>query len=108
MVRQPSEDDRMKAAVAAIRETNAVQRFPAIQQFAEHHLEELDPAYWDIHTGSNTPTIDDVRRMIIADSTWEDEDCIVVDCTLPDDVTNYLLSVRMDLQGNVTDVDMES
>ena len=78
--------------------------------FATHHIEELEPAYWLKHLGTETPEPRKVLDALQFKSHWgDDENEIgVFDFTLPDGVTNYVMSVRFDETGSVEEVSMES
>jgi hypothetical protein len=78
--------------------------------FASHHLEEIEPSYWQERLGTDNPTPEQVLDILELRSHWgEEEDGIeVFDFTLPGDVTNYVLSVRFDDAGEIEEVSMES
>jgi hypothetical protein len=103
---------RTAAALAAIKQS-LDEEDSAVSLFASHHIEELDAAYWKKHTGTTTPSAKQVVDLLELRSQWggdgDDDDGVnVFDFTLPGDVTNYVLSVRFDNDGEVQDVDMES
>ena len=79
--------------------------------FVSHHLDELDAAYWKKHAGTPRPSPKQVLDLIVFDSHWGeegDDGFDVFDFTLPDEVTNYVISVRFDDDGEVGSVEMES
>jgi len=79
--------------------------------FVSHHLEELDGNYWEKHLETSSPEPIRVLDILTLRSHWgdEDEDGIdTFDFTLPDDVTDYVISVRFDEDGTVEDISMES
>jgi hypothetical protein len=78
--------------------------------FATHHIEELAPAYWLKHLGTKTPEPKKVLDILQFKEHWgEDENEIeVFDFTLPEEVTDYVMSVRFDKSGSVEEVSMES
>lgn len=79
--------------------------------FASHHLEELEGEYWQKHLGTSRPEPIRVLDILELRSHWgEDDDngLDVFDFTLPDDVTDYVLSVRFDETGEVEEISMES
>jgi hypothetical protein len=103
---------REKAALAAIRRSfgTAEGEFGA-NLFASHHLEEIDGAYWQKHLGTKKPEPAQVLDILILRSHWADDEndgIQVFDFTLPDEVTNYVISVRFDYSGEVEDISMES
>lgn len=85
----------------------------AVSMFASHHIDELDEAYWEPHAGTAKPSPKQVGDLLELRSHWggdgDDDDGIdEFDFTLPGDVTDYVISVRFDEDGEVQDVDMES
>ncbi|MFZ6875744.1 hypothetical protein ACO0LF_27060 [Undibacterium sp. Di27W] len=84
--------------------------------FISHHLEEVEAEYWQQHLGTATPAPVRVLDILVLRSHWgdeeneenEDEGMEVFDFTLPDDATDYVISVRFDSAGVVQEIDMES
>lgn len=79
--------------------------------FVSHHLDELDGKYWDKHLGTSSPEPIRILDILELRSHWGDDDdngLDVFDLTLPDDVTDYVISVRFDETGKVEDISMES
>lgn len=79
--------------------------------FASHHLENLEGDYWQKHLGTRNPEPARILDILELRSHWSDDDdngLEVFDFTLPDDVTDYVISVRFDETGNVKDISMES
>ena len=77
--------------------------------FVSHHLDELDSAYWKKHLSSATPEPRRVLEMLELRSHWGGDDEIdIFDFTLPDDATNYVISVAFDENGSVSGITMES
>jgi Protein of unknown function (DUF2004) len=103
---------RTAAAMAAIKrrmEKNEGEQDVVL--FVSHHLEELDAAYWEEQTGTSQPSPQIVLDLLELRSHWgeEDEDGIdTFDFTLPGDVTDYVISVRFDSNGEVEEISMES
>ena len=104
--------DRTNAALAAIKSTFGTddgEYGPNL--FISHHLEEIDNKYWEIHLGTTKPDPRQILDALVLRSHWgdEDEDGIdTFDFTLPEKVTDYVLSVRFDETGKVEDISMES
>jgi hypothetical protein len=101
---------RTALALTAIKQS-AADAESGIDLFASHHLEELDPAYWQQHTGTPRPSREQVLGLLVLRSHWDeegDDGMDVFDFTLPGDVTDYVISVRFDGNGAVEDVSMES
>jgi hypothetical protein len=78
----------------------------SVDEFISHHLEELPSTYWKAKTGVETPSVNQVVDLLVLRSKWDDEE--VYDFTLPDDVTDYVISVKYGENGELEDIDMES
>ena len=111
----PSDEEitrREKAALAAIRSVFGTDEDEyGATLFASHHLEEIEGAYWQKHLGTTQPEPRRVLDILKLHSHWSDEDDDGIDTfdfTLPDDVTNYVISVRFDKTGEVEEITMES
>jgi hypothetical protein len=77
--------------------------------FVSHHLEELDPAYWKKHLSTETPEPRLVLDLLELRSHWGgDDDIDTFDFTLPEQVTDYVISVSFDEAGRVSEISMES
>jgi hypothetical protein len=77
-----------------------------IDEFISHHLEELSTSYWEKHTGSANPTSIQVISLLVLRSKWDDEE--TYDFSLPDEVTDYVVSVSFDEDNQIEDIVMES
>ena len=78
----------------------------SVDEFISHHLYELPSSYWKFKTGTETPTVEQVLDLLVLRSKWEDEE--VYDFTLPDEVTDYVICVKYDEDGELEDIGMES
>jgi hypothetical protein len=77
--------------------------------FISHHLEELDSGYWKKHLGTESPEPRRILELLELRSHWGGDDEIdAFDFTLPEDVTNYVISVAFDDDGDVSGITMES
>jgi hypothetical protein len=77
--------------------------------FVSHHLEELDSSYWKKHLSTQTPDPHRVLELLELRSHWGGQDEInTFDFTLPEDATNYVISVAFDEDGEVSGITMES
>jgi len=77
--------------------------------FVSHHLEELDSDYWKKHLSTETPDPHRVLELLVLREHWGGDDEIdTFDFTLPEEATNYVVSVRFDENGDVSDISMES
>lgn len=62
--------------------------------FVSHHLEELDGSYWMKHLSTATPEPRRVLDVLKLRSHWGgEEDIDTFDFTLPEQVTDYVISV---------------
>ena len=62
--------------------------------------------YWEKHLSTEIPSSEQVIGLLVLRSKWENEE--VYDFTLPDDVTDYVVSVSFDEDGKIEDIEMES
>jgi hypothetical protein len=77
--------------------------------FVSHHLAELDSSYWKRHLSTESPAPSAVLDLLQLRSHWGGKDEMeTFDFTLPGDVTNYVICVRFDGEGEVSDIEMES
>jgi hypothetical protein len=77
--------------------------------FVSHHLEELDSAYWKKHFSTETPDPHRILESLVLRSHWGgDDEMDTFDFTLPEDATNYVITVAFDEDGNVSGIEMES
>jgi hypothetical protein len=77
--------------------------------FVSHHLEELDATYWKKHFSTETPEPHRILELLELRSHWGGDDEIdTFDFTLPEDATNYVISVAFDADGEVSGITMES
>tara|TARA_Y100001960_G_C14448129_1_gene715961 strand:+ start:466 stop:768 length:303 start_codon:yes stop_codon:yes gene_type:complete len=98
---------REKKALEAIKNASNTELGEcSIDEFVSHHLEELPIHYWEAHLDSATPSSEKVIGLLILSSEWDDEE--VYDFTLPDEVTDYVVSVSFDEDGNLENITMES
>jgi hypothetical protein len=105
--KQDEVSKRTTAAKAAIQ--NAIDDESSVGLFVSHHLSELEAAYWKKHTGTPKPTPKQVVNLLVLRSHWGgDDEMDRFDFTLPDDVTDYVISVGFDDAGKVGSVEMES
>lgn len=76
--------------------------------FVSHHLSEIEPRYWKKHTGVSQPSAHQVLGILelLVDS--DDDEIDSLDFSLPDDATNYMISVQFDDSGSIYAVSMES
>lgn len=104
MVDSKKRQDAALAAVKAAFGTDADEYGGTM--FVQHHLEEIEPEYWQKHLGSATPRPEAVLNLLVFKGSWDD-DC-VFDFTLPEDITDYVVSVRFDDDGDIEEIAMES
>jgi len=103
---------RTAAALFAIKEAHgtAEDEYGATL-FVQHHLEEVEEAYWLEKTNSANPSPEQVISLLELRSHWGDEDddgLDTFDFTLPDETTQYVICVRFDQTGEVSEITMES
>ncbi|QDU83512.1 hypothetical protein Pla163_06110 [Planctomycetes bacterium Pla163] len=78
--------------------------------FATHHLAELDEAYWQEHAQAGSPEPRRVLEILELKSSADDEEegLDQLDFGLPGGVSDYVLCVSFDEEGEVDDISMES
>ena len=77
-----------------------------IDEFVSHHIDELPKSYWQKHLGTEKPSSEQVIGLLVLRSKWDDEE--VYDFTLPEEVTDYVVSVSFDEDGAIEGIEMES
>jgi hypothetical protein len=96
-----------KKALEGIKKSSGTEQGEyGIDEFVTHHLEELPQSYWEKHLGTSEPSHEQVINLLVLRSKWEDEE--VYDFTLPEEVTDYVVSVSFDEDGEIDDIVMES
>ena len=96
-----------KKAFEAIKKSSGTEQGEyGIDEFVSHHLDELPKSYWEKHLGTPNPSHEQVINLLLLRSKWDDEE--VYDFTLPDEVTDYVVSVSFDDEGVIEDIVMES
>ena len=113
MTATPDEIERRRnASIDAIRRAHGTATDEhGATLFVSHHLDEIGDEFWLKHCGAVRPTATQVLDVLVLRSHWgeDDDDGIdTFDFTLPDDVTNYVISVEFDGNGDVSGVSMES
>jgi Protein of unknown function (DUF2004) len=102
-------EKREKSALVAIRNSFGIDGESSVNLFVEHHLEEIEGEYWRKHLGAEKPEPVTLLDILVLQSHWGGADEIeTFDFTLPEDATNYVISVRFDQSGQVHDISMES
>jgi hypothetical protein len=77
--------------------------------FVSHHLSEVDANYWRKHLGTDKPEPVRVLDILVFRDSWGgDDELQTFDFTLPDEVTNYVISVRFSDAGDIEEISMES
>ncbi|OEC88854.1 DUF2004 domain-containing protein [Acinetobacter sp. YK3] len=83
----------------------------SVELFIQHHLEEIEPDYWKKYSGSALPTPLQVLDLLVLAAPWESDEIDsreMLDFTLPDEITQYVICVSFDAKGQVIDILMES
>ena len=79
----------------------------SVTLFVSHHLAEIGADYWMKHTGIPDPDPGQVLGVLELRYDPEEEGIDILDFTLPDGATNYVLSIEFDDLGNIVGVAME-
>ncbi|MEL6109248.1 MAG: DUF2004 domain-containing protein [Planctomycetota bacterium] len=113
MTASPDEiERRQNAAINAIRRAHGtvVDKY-GVTLFVSHHLDEIGDEFWVKHCGVARPDAEQVLDLLVLRSHWgedNDDGIDTFDFTLPDEVTNYVLSVEFSEEGEVLGVSMDS
>jgi hypothetical protein len=100
---------RKSAALAGIRRAHGTEDGEdSIDLFVAHHLEELPRDYWQEQLATTTPDSEAVIGLLACHSSWGKGDLENFDFTLPGDVTQYVVSVHFDEDGEIDGISMES
>lgn len=103
---------REKIAISMIKSDFAKNdQSSCVNQFISHHIEVLDKSYWQEHLGTQKPDPYDVLSILELQSHWgsdSDEGIDFFDFTLPNEVTDYVISVHFDKMGQVSEICFES
>ena len=77
--------------------------------FVSHHLIEIPDSYWEARFQTSAPEpLQVIDSLVLLAHYGGDYDCDTLDFTLPGEVTNYLICVNFDANGEVEDISMES
>ena len=76
--------------------------------FVTHHLEELPEDYWQQQLGTKKPDPSAVLGLLQLRSNWGEGEIENFDFSLPEDVTDYVVSVHFDEAGLIDGISMES
>jgi hypothetical protein len=103
------EVERRKLALDAIKQAFGTEAGDdCVNLFVQHHLEELPSSYWQQHLGSGAPEPVAILGLLQLRSSWGEGDIEYFDFTLPDEVTDYVVSVHFDDAGTIDGITMDS
>lgn len=77
-----------------------------IDLFISLHLAELPSSYWLQHLNIEIPSSEQVISLLTLREKWQDQE--IYDFALPGNVTDYVISVSFDDEGNIENIAMES
>lgn len=84
----------------------------SVNAYVEHAIEELETSYWQAKLGIDTPSPEQVMKLLVLHSAWSADDfengMDNLDFSLPDNVTDYVICVKFDADGNIESMHMES
>jgi hypothetical protein len=101
--------ERQKLALDAIKQAFGTEAGEDnVTLFVEHHLGELPSSYWQHHLGSGAPEPAAILGLLQLRSSWGEGEIENFDFTLPDGVTDYVVSVHFDVAGTIDGISMES
>ena len=103
-------EKRKNIALAAIRSAFGTEEDEyGATLFVSHHLDEIEETYWRKHLGAARPEpsrVLDILELRSYLSGEEDEGTETFDFTLPEGITNYVISVHFDESGQVDEIMM--
>lgn len=103
------EADRQKLALESIKQAFGTEvGEDIVNLFVEHHLDDLPQRYWQQHLGSSTPEPAAIIDLPQLRESWGEGRIEYFDFTLPDEVTDYVISVHFDNEGAIDGISMES
>lgn len=102
-----------KARTAIVQSFHQSNQYDAVHLFIQHHIDEIAPEYWKQLLATTQPTPQQVLDLLVLNPymEWEfeeEEETYMVDFTLPEDVTQYVLCVELDHDENLINISMES
>ena len=104
-MKQPQETE----ALSAIKKSyGSEEQEYGVTLFVNHHLEELSGDYWNALTGTPKPTPQQVLEQLTVINKWVSEGEVNYDFSLPNEVTQYVISVHVDTNGHIQEISMES
>jgi hypothetical protein len=101
---------REQSALAAIRGAfETADDEDSVRLSTSYHLAEIDGSYWKQHVGDESPEPSRVLDMLKLRDHWGgDDELATFDFTLPDEATQYVISVRFGDSGEIEEISMES
>jgi hypothetical protein len=103
------EAERRKLALNAIKQEFGTEGGDdSVNLFVQHHLDELPSSYWQQHLGTSAPEPAAILGLLQLRSSWGEGDIEYFDFSLPDEVTDYVVSVHFDGSGTIDGISMES
>ncbi|MEC8555009.1 MAG: DUF2004 domain-containing protein [Planctomycetota bacterium] len=97
--------------VAAIRKAHGTEDDKhGVNLFISHHIEELAVEYWGQDCNIAMPVAAQVLDILVQKPSMDDEEDAseMMDFTPPGGVTEYVIFVEFDEDGNVAEITMES
>ncbi|MBW8777541.1 MAG: DUF2004 domain-containing protein [Stenotrophomonas sp.] len=102
-------EERKALALSAIKESfDTKAGEDGVTLFVDHDLEEVEASYWKQHLGNEKPERSAVLTLLVFKSSWGRDDAEYFDFTLPEETTNYVVSVHFDREGTIYRIEMES
>ena len=101
---------RLPDLIAAVRRRLADDPGESGLLYAEHHIAEIAPEAWEsVHGLEQPPAVAELLRLLEPVCLWGDlTEGLHLDFSIGEDLTDYVLSVEIRLDGTLGDIDMES
>jgi hypothetical protein len=102
-------DKRAKLALTAIKKAFGTEADEyGVTMFVKHHLDELPQDYWQQRLGTTNPEPSAILGLLELQSNWGEGEVENFDFSLPGDVTDYVVSVHFDEDGEIDGISLES
>jgi len=102
---------RIKVALSTIKNTYGAEDGEySVNLFASHHLNEIEVGYWEKHLGIADIKESQILDILVLRSYWRDDEngIDIFDFTIPENITDYIISVHFNKNGQIEEISMES
>ena len=98
-----SQVDRKQAALYAIKNSADTPYWDGgVKPFLSHHLEVVDPSYWQSEVGTTHPSYSDILELILFKAYHGND--LTLDFTLPGNITTYIIRVVFNAADEISGI----